>query len=342
MTRTPREVQLEFDFPTHSKREDFIRDLDFDFHLASDTHVKQRGKVKAETLAAVLRHLGRFKVCYELQATICEHLKIKERKLQRAFEVLTALDILVTDRVDMGRGIRVNHYRINWQEVERLITRQYDCQNEHRPDVPLAVDRPVSTDATDPSVLTDRPVSTDATDPSVLTDRPVSTDVTDPSVLTGLLYKRESELKESSKENTHSLGEEWNSEVVASALGKEGVSQGGARRATVAARRRGLTTAEVADLISKFRALRANRPSEVDGAWLYRWMTGESSPPAQMPPDQAQVAERARVKQREQFAERQAYLRDRQAARDAAQRMVGMGEELRQLREKNLIAEKTQ
>lgn len=164
MTRNPDHAepkQLEFNFPAYSQREDYIAELDFGFHLRKTQYDRYRGKVKAETLAAVLAHIGKYRECFESQERICKRLKIGDRKLQRAIEVLTALDILITDRKPIGYGrVTVNHHRINWEQVRRLI------DDQHQPD---------TTDGLIDDKTTDQPDSTSTINPTVLTDQPDST-----------------------------------------------------------------------------------------------------------------------------------------------------------------------
>ncbi|MEO9592251.1 hypothetical protein [Rhodopirellula bahusiensis] len=66
-------------------------------------------------------------------------------------------------------------------------------------------------------------------------------------------------------------------EVVVSALVDLGM--GGASRAVDAAKRRSLTPEDVSDLVERWERLRARQP-HVTVAWLYRWVTGASRPPA--------------------------------------------------------------
>lgn len=67
-------------------------------------------------------------------------------------------------------------------------------------------------------------------------------------------------------------------EVVVSALIDLGM--GGASRAVNAAKRRSLTPEDVSDLVQRWERLRARQP-HVTVAWLYRWLTGQSPPPAE-------------------------------------------------------------
>lgn len=277
MTRNPDQcagMQLEFNFPAYSQREDYIAELDFAFHLRKNQYERLRGKVKAETLAAVLGHIGKYRECFESQERICKRLKIDDRKLQRAIAVLRDLDILITERKAIGRGrVTVNHHRINWEQVRRMI------DDQHQPDSSVALIDDKTSDQSD---------STGTINPTVLTDQPDSTDVINPTVLTLTLYrkKKENELKESTYHSLATAVEDKPQdleEVVVSALVDMGMSPDGSRMSVRAAIRRGLDKPAMDAHIALYRQLDASphRDPKMHIGWLSRWLDGKSKPPEQ-------------------------------------------------------------
>ena len=161
------EQQLEFNFPAWSQREDYIAELDFSFHLKGETYEKYRHKVKDLLLGSVLRHIGNFKgECYQKQSTIAERLKVKSvRSIQYAIAVLQALDVLVTHR-PVERG--PNHYRVNWEQVRRLVEMQRQHASTCVSALPAQCSQPASTFAPNPQVLSPQPASTCVPNPQVL------------------------------------------------------------------------------------------------------------------------------------------------------------------------------
>jgi hypothetical protein len=178
------EKQLEFNFPAHSQREDMIAALDFESHMRARPELQ--GKAKAETLASLLAHIGKYRECFESQDRICQRLKINERKLQRAIEVLRGLDILTTERKPLQRCQRqtYNHHRINWTRVGGLIELQ---RSQHQPDSTVGLIN---------QKRADQPDSTVAINPTVEADQPDSTVAINPTVLSPSLLERELELEE--------------------------------------------------------------------------------------------------------------------------------------------------
>ena len=79
----------------------------------------------------------------------------------------------------------------------------------------------------------------------------------------------------------HGSHERWEPERVVSALFEIGMSKGGATKAVHAALERGLPPEEITRLIELYRELAtsATADARVQPGWLYRWLTGQSTPP---------------------------------------------------------------
>ncbi len=140
------------------------------------------------------------------------------------------------------------------------------------------------------------------------------------------------------QESTHSLtlnastsgGEQKlpvdKTEVVVSALVGMSMSEDGSRKAVHRALTRGLTFAEIDELIERYQRL-AQTDTRMTVAWLYRWLTGQSRPP-----EPKRTVERPRPA----TFDRAEFERLRKEAIAAAQADEPLGEQLRRIREAKL------
>lgn len=113
------EEQLEFPFIESAKRRDqLLTDVDF-------SQYRNRS-----LMASILLEIARFKPgeFYRSQVNLSKLFKVSVKTIQRAFETLRRLDLIVTQKrsrpLPNGGVVSVNHYWINWTELERSVDAQ--------------------------------------------------------------------------------------------------------------------------------------------------------------------------------------------------------------------------
>ena len=246
--------------------------------LIGDGKSNKGETVSADKLKSMLlklnSHMGGNAECFPSQSLLAAKMSVSVKTIERATEALQNKSLLIVQLKNRPGARRVvNHYRIIWSE---LLLLDPDRARAFRESV--ASSKPQSradqsdmvTDQSD--MVTDQSdMVTDQSDTmsdELLTNKPKNLSKNKPprSPSVPTLDRRIA--------GASSVPAEW--QVVVSVLKAFGMSA--CQAGVTAAIARELTPADAMDLVERWERLRARQP-HVTVAWLYRWLTGDSSPP---------------------------------------------------------------
>ncbi|QDV26724.1 helix-turn-helix domain-containing protein [Aureliella helgolandensis] len=271
-------MQETFDW-TWAERREWITEADFPKGRAYDG-----SSVSAAAMVAVLNaindHLGKNPVAWPSQAKIAEKTKLSEKTIQRASEALQSLSLLIVEPKKGRSG--TNHYRIVWTELQLL-------QPARRAAWEAILREKQTRTLTRGSARNQSDIPAEQSD-IVGEQSDILTDQSD--TMSDEYHKGKPQKKTTTTPEPDQRAEPqtdvrtW--EVVVSELIELGLSETGARQAAAAARNRGLTPDQAHELGETYRT--RTRPGYAGKAptvgWLYRWLTGQSTPepdPAERP-----------------------------------------------------------
>jgi hypothetical protein len=157
---------MEFDLFAIQERQRLLDETSFT--------ARERGKVGKVLMHSVLQRIGKYRECCESQNKFAKSFSVARETITRCINRLARLDVITIDlRYNHRYKKTLNHYRVNWTELDRRLKKTLQTNSEIGTDKrsdQLPSDVTISLDRCDNSPKTDVTISLDRCDTSPKTD----------------------------------------------------------------------------------------------------------------------------------------------------------------------------